>query len=784
MELPLKHRHDEDIDRYGRPLQTVTLYPDGSVLTASTKYRYEDLPQRQVARLSVPQGNCLANADLSGSGSNQATDTLNAVLTETFTYDKRGRMLTSNATMHTFNSFVQSGNLAYSDTLSSEASATYSYDELGHLTGKTLGGNLSQTLAYNIQDWMTTTQTKKGTANVFSQTLRYYNPVKPSTTALYSGNISEWESVQGTSTASTYGFTYDTQGRLTSSDRYNGTSTAATQLYTERNISYDRNGNILALKRISNSIPSPLHNFSYSYDGDKLTTLSGSQSGTSFTSAYLYDGNGNMTLDGNQAARLSYDINNLVHSAKKTATGQSPNPSQDEFTANYSYFADGTKYSIKDTAGNGRIYIGPFTLARKEYPSANSGNTTVQHITLLESADVLGSDARFAFAATPQNPSGTDTTYTVAYETLYLLKDHLESVRTITDSQGNALERNDYYPYGLQTSLGRNYATLGDKYRVRMPTSFTSGNPDISSLSVSSPSFEMSPLRMLYNGKELQMIAQTSLIDYGARQYDPTIARWKVQDPLSESYYNESLFAFCSCDPINFTDIYGLETDWVQKPSGDIVWDPNAISPETTSSGDIYIGPSFQDLEYRYNSNGTKNPVLHKLQPVVVQAEATPHGRTMMNPVAQAVWASQKAFMDHPITQGTIDVLMLVASDGIIPEVRVSGKIIKHTINHFIRNVSKRNLVNRTVKIILEREAKNPHIFKEKHNLYLVMESGEKGKKKFLKQVVSKLIKNDQLVSRGGVFDDMIIEINSHKLAVHGRFINGKPIISTMYVIE
>ena len=535
-------------DCYARPVQTVTLYPDRTVFTASTKYNYTDLPTKQVARLQVPQG------------TTTSTDTLNVVMTETFTYDKRGRMLTSNAAMQTFNSFVENGNLAYSDTLSSAASATYSYDELGHLTGKTLGGNLSQTLAYNIQDWMTTTQTKKGTANVFSQTLRYYNPVKPSTTALYSGNISEWESVQGTSTASTYGFTYDAQGRLTNSNRYDGTSTTVSQLYTERDISYDRNGNILALKRISNSIPSPLHNFTYSYDGDKLTALSGSQSGTSFTSAYLYDGNGNMTLDGNQTVRLSYNINNLVHSAKKIAAGQNPSPQQDELTATYSYFADGTKYSIKDTDGNSRIYMGPFTLARKEYTDATTGD--ISALTILESADAIGSDARFAFTATPQTISGTDTTYTIAYETLYLIKDHLGSVRVITDSQGNALERNDYYPYGLATNLGRNYPVLADKYRVRMPTSFADFSQNGNAYpTVSSPAGKMLPYRLLYNGKELQLSAQTRLIDYGARQYDPTIARWNGMDPMAEKNRSFSSFAYTINNPIRYYDIEG-EDGW------------------------------------------------------------------------------------------------------------------------------------------------------------------------------------------------------------------------------
>lgn len=438
-------------DRYGRPVQTVTLYPDGSKLTASTMYRYEDLPQRQVARLSVPQGNCLANADLSGNGTNPATDTLNAVLTESFTYDKRGRMHTSSATLQTFSSFIQNNTLTCSDTLSSSASAVYSYDELGRLTGKTLGGNLSQTLAYNIQDWMTTMQAKKGTSNVFSQTLRYYSPAKTNTSPLYSGNISEWESVQGTNTASTYAFTYDTQGRLTDSDRYDGTATSPVVSYTEKDIAYDRNGNISALERYGAAALVPMHSFTYTYDGDKLTTLSGSQDGTAFTSAYAYDGNGNMLLDGNQGARLAYDINNLVFKVTKTSMqilrgntedsegkdaekddssaparfGPGHGPTE-TVTGKYAYFADGVKFSLTGEDGSGRLYIGPFTLARKEYTDATTGETSA--LTILESADAIGSDARFAFSATPQTIIGTDTTYTIAYETLYLIKDHLGSV--------------------------------------------------------------------------------------------------------------------------------------------------------------------------------------------------------------------------------------------------------------------------------------------------------------------------------------------------------------------
>ena len=158
----------------------------------------------------------------------------------------------------------------------------------------------------------------------------------------------------------------------------------------------------------------------------------------------------------------------------------------------------------------------------------------------------MGSDARFAFTAMPQTISGTDTTYTIAYETLYFIKDHLGSVRTITDSQGNILERNDSYPYGLRTDLGKNYATLPEKYRVRMPASFSDFSQNGNSYPmVSSPAGKMLPFRLLYNGKELQLIAQTRLIDYGARQYDPTIARWNGMDPMAEKDIEITPFSYC-----------------------------------------------------------------------------------------------------------------------------------------------------------------------------------------------------------------------------------------------
>ena len=62
--------------------------------------------------------------------------------------------------------------------------------------------------------------------------------------------------------------------------------------------------------------------------------------------------------------------------------------------------------------------------------------------------------------------------------------------------------------------------------------------------------------RWRYSGKEEQNAINSTLplIDYGARMYDPTIARWMNVDPLSEKYYHISPYSYYEDNPINFFD--------------------------------------------------------------------------------------------------------------------------------------------------------------------------------------------------------------------------------------
>ncbi|HTK20991.1 MAG TPA: RHS repeat-associated core domain-containing protein, partial [Mucilaginibacter sp.] len=89
------------------------------------------------------------------------------------------------------------------------------------------------------------------------------------------------------------------------------------------------------------------------------------------------------------------------------------------------------------------------------------------------------------------------------------------------------VQSDDYYPFGLEIP-GANMPSLKNEY--------------------------------LYNKKELQ--EEIKQYDYGARFYDPVIARWNAPDMLAELSYNLTPYRYCYNNPINFTDPYGLwETD-------------------------------------------------------------------------------------------------------------------------------------------------------------------------------------------------------------------------------
>ena len=60
-----------------------------------------------------------------------------------------------------------------------------------------------------------------------------------------------------------------------------------------------------------------------------------------------------------------------------------------------------------------------------------------------------------------------------------------------------------------------------------------------------------------FGGKELDRMYGYDLYDFGARNYDPAIARFTGMDPLSEKYYHLTPYAYCLNNPLKYTDPSG-----------------------------------------------------------------------------------------------------------------------------------------------------------------------------------------------------------------------------------
>src|SRR5277367_4329804 len=106
----------------------------------------------------------------------------------------------------------------------------------------------------------------------------------------------------------------------------------------------------------------------------------------------------------------------------------------------------------------------------------------------------------------------------------YYTRDHLGSVREMTDSSGTIVARYSYDPYG-RTSLvsGTNLATkqfTGDYYHAA-------------------------------SGLNLTMY----------RAYDPNSGRWLSRDPIAEQG-GINLYAYVRENPLNMIDYLGLEGTW------------------------------------------------------------------------------------------------------------------------------------------------------------------------------------------------------------------------------
>jgi RHS repeat-associated protein len=235
------------------------------------------------------------------------------------------------------------------NNLADKVIAKSTYDELGQLSKKDLGTNPANTSAslealnyeYNIRGWLKAINKAyvegngNATPNYFGQVLNYdigYNSKQ-----FYNGNISaiNWKS-RGDATPRRYLFDYDNANRLVMADfaqrnpNATGFDAAWTKDkvdFTNSNLQYDANGNILSLKHFGVKVTAPqlIDNLTYTYVGNsnKLYSVNDAVAGDNklgdFTDTpglvgleYGFDSNGNMVSDDNNGGFSKFiDYNHL-----------------------------------------------------------------------------------------------------------------------------------------------------------------------------------------------------------------------------------------------------------------------------------------------------------------------------------------------------------------------------------------------------------------------------------------------------------------------------------------
>ena len=147
----------------------------------------------------------------------------------------------------------------------------------------------------------------------------------------------------------------------------------------------------------------------------------------------------------------------------------------------------------------------------------------------------------------------------------FYLTDHQGNVRVVADENGTIEETNHYYPFG---------ALFGE-------------------------SVDKNKQRYKYNGKELDRLLSLDWYDYGARWYDPVLARWHSVDPLAEKYPDVSPYVYCHDNPVNKVDPDGMD-DYFNE-SGDFLFNKG-------QGGNIYIRRAnnfinFSDIDLRNAKN-------------------------------------------------------------------------------------------------------------------------------------------------------------------------------------
>lgn len=438
------------------------------------------------------------------------TITRGELIAKEYTYDPAGRLL--NTSIETYN--------GHNVLLS-----TQEYNEENLLEKKSLhntsGSNYLQHLdyTYNIRDWLTGVNTFDCTNDndLFSMSLTYISspiggPVN------YNGNITTWTWKVGCRDRQRYRYRYDDRNRLLLA-AYDELDASGASInaghYTTSGITYDKNGNILTLRRFgpvntANTNFDLIDRLIYRYDGNRLSKIRdqdfarnrGFQASVTNFRNYGYDNKGNMIRDDHKEMDVAYNHLNLP-------------------------------YQI--TFDNGNWIRFTYDALGRKWQKETSDNSIKRYINGIEyDGDCWEAIYHEEGRLTPLSEPCSIYVTTWQYE--YTIKDHLGNARvSFTDLNGDGtvteaeiIQENNYYAFGMAMDGNWN-ATVGTENQYQ------------------------------YNGKELNEDFGLNWSDYGARWYDAAIGRFTGVDPIAEEFAHLSVYNYADNSPISNIDLHGLQ---------------------------------------------------------------------------------------------------------------------------------------------------------------------------------------------------------------------------------
>ena len=136
----------------------------------------------------------------------------------------------------------------------------------------------------------------------------------------------------------------------------------------------------------------------------------------------------------------------------------------------------------------------------------------------------------------------------------YLAYDQVGTLRAVTDASGNAVKRIGYDTFGNVIS--------DSNTAFAVPFGFAGG---------------------LYD-------ADTGLIRFGYRDYDPDTGRWTAKDPIRFAGGDTDLYGYCLGDPVNGIDPKGLYGGKIIKLSKKL-WGKVMPGRGRLKTGDLYKDP-------------------------------------------------------------------------------------------------------------------------------------------------------------------------------------------------